>query len=134
MATQSRIIDLSGDQEFLRKLKSLGDRATTIVSGALLQEAEAIMTESKKQVPVDTGNLRSSGHVTPPEVRGGHVAVTLAYGGPAAPYAIVQHERLDLRHTVGKAKYLEDPLLEAASGMERRIGSIIRKGIEDAAR
>lgn len=134
MPAQSRIIDLSGDKEFLRKLKSLGDRATTIVSAALFQEAEAIMTESKQQCPVDTGVLRSTGHVTPPEVSGGRVVVTLGYGGPAAPYAIVQHERLDFVHKVGRAKFLEIPMLEAVNGMEARLGAMIRKGIEGALR
>jgi hypothetical protein len=132
MASQTRIIDLSGDTAFFRKLKSLGDRATTIVSAALLQEAEAIMTESKQQCPVDTGALRASGHVTPPEISGGHVAVTLAYGGPAAPYAIFVHEKLTARHPIGKAKYLEDPLLGAVNGIEARLGAMIRKGIESA--
>lgn len=134
MAAQSRIIDLSGDKEFLRKLRSLGDQATTLVKAALLQEAEAIMTESKQQVPVDTGVLRSTGHVTPPESSRGHVVVTLGYGGPAAPYAIVQHERLDFAHKVGAAKFLERPMLEAVNGMEQRLGRAIRAGIENALR
>lgn len=134
MAAQTRIIDLSGDKAFLRKLKSLGDRATTIVSGALFQEAEAIMTESKQQCPVDTGALRSSGHVAPPETSGGRVVVTLGYGGPAVSYAIFVHENLTARHPVGKAKFLEDPLLAAVNGMEARLGAMIRKGIEQALR
>ena len=92
------------------------------------------MTESKKQCPVDVGTLRSTGHVQGPETSGGHVVVTLGYGGPAAPYAIVQHERLDFHHTVGKAKFLEVPMLEAVNGMEARLGAAIKKGIEDAAR
>lgn len=30
--------------------------------------------------------------------------------GYSAPYALVQHERLDFQHRVGQAKYLEQPI------------------------
>lgn len=134
MPAQTRILDFQGQAKLIQTLKTLGARAQTIVGAALLQEAEKIMTESKRQCPVDLGNLRDTGHVTEPEVSGGHVSVTLGYGGPAAPYAIVQHERLDFQHKVGKAKFLEDPLLEAANGLETRLAQSIKRGIEDAAR
>jgi len=39
----------------------------------------------------------------------------------------VQHERLDYKHSVGGPKYLERPLLEAASGMGERIAKKIRE-------
>ncbi len=53
-------------------------------------------------VPRDEGILAGTGKVTGPS--GG--VVTLRFGGPAAPYAVVQHENLDFRHTVGEARYL----------------------------
>lgn len=53
-------------------------------------------------VPVDEGVLRSTGRVTGPEGN----EVEWSYGGAAAPYAIVQHERLDFRHTVGEARWM----------------------------
>ena len=165
MPAQSRIIDLAGGDELIRKLKALGEKAQTIVGGALYREAEAIMTESKKQCPVDLGNLRASGSVSLPELQGAMVVVTLGYGGPSGSgnhggetnkkdvgYAIVQHEDLDLDHSkvlskkegqrrggvvwgaIGKAKYLEDPMLSAVSGMEERLANGIAKGIDDAAR
>jgi hypothetical protein len=60
-------------------------------------------------------------------VSGDDVSVTLSYGGPASDYAVVQHERLDYKHSVGGPKYLERPLLEAASGMGERIAKKIRE-------
>lgn len=133
MPSQTRIIDLSGFEELLQKLRQLGDRAPALVGAALYREAEAVMTESKKKCPVDTGNLRDTGHVSEPENRGGHVVVTLGYGGPAAPYAIVQHEG-DFQHTTGEKKFLESAMLEAANGMEARVAEAIGKAIEDEVR
>lgn len=134
MPAQTQIIDLSGLQDLLRKLATLGAKAETIAGAAIYQEGEAIMAKSKEQCPVDFGALLSSGHVTEPETRSGHIVVTLGYGGPAVKYAIVQHEKLEFKHTVGNAKFLEIPTLEAVSGMEARLGARIKKGIEDAAR
>ena len=134
MPAQSRIIDLAGGEELIRKLKALGEKAQTIVGGVLYREAEAIMTESKTQCPVDVGTLRASGHVQDPVSSGGQVIVTLGYGGPAVPYAIVQHEAMNFQHTVGNAKFLEDPMLAAVTGVEERLAKGIAKGIDDATR
>lgn len=80
--------------------------------------ANRIMTESKlKYVPVDTGMLRSTGHVNLPVTKGTSVEVTEGFGGPAAPYAYRQHECLTYRHKVGMAKYLEKPTLLFASAI-----------------
>lgn len=60
-------------------------------------------------MPVDKGILRGSGYVTDPDVRPGRISVSMGY---ATDYAAAVHERLDAAHTVGQAKYLEQPLLE----------------------
>jgi hypothetical protein len=108
-------------------LNQFGQNASQALGAALYQEAELVMTDSKANyVPVDTGMLRSTGHVDPPQMSGNQVSVTLGYGGPSAPYALRQHEDLSYRHTVGQAKYLEEPLLKAANGMAGRIGDKLR--------
>lgn len=96
--------------------------------GALYEEGEEIMGRSVEEfVPVDLGALRASGHVTQPKSMGDETVVELVYGGPAAPYAVIQHERLDFDHNVGQAKYLEIPALEAVPGMAARIGGRIAR-------
>jgi hypothetical protein len=75
--------------------------------GPLNLEANLIMTESKRDTPVDTGTLRGSGHVQPPKVGLQTLSVTMGFGGAASAYAIIQHERTDLRHQSGTAKFLE---------------------------
>jgi hypothetical protein len=88
-------------------------------------EAERLMTESKQTfVPVDTGALRSSGHVEPVRFTGrATIEVSLGYGGPSAAYALEVHENLNSHHAYGQAKYLETPVrLAVESGLsEARI-------------
>lgn len=114
-------IEMVGVQQVQAELARLAERAKPIAGQALYVEAEAIMAESKQRAPVDTGALRSSGHVLPPDIDKDGVEVKLGYGGAAEAYAIVQHERLDYHHTVGEAKFLERPLLDAARGMAQRL-------------
>lgn len=100
------------------------------VAVALYQEAEEVMGKSKEAyVPVDQGTLRGTGHVQPPEIHGGRVWVELGYGGPAAPYALVQHEHLGYRHTVGRAKYLEQAVLDSVPGMSDRLAASILRAV-----
>ena len=133
------------------------------MANALYRQAERIMTASKRQVPVDTGNLRETGHVEPPKhpLNEHDIAVTLAYGGTAGAsvtkhrtegkgpdkkrvtyyseggkvgYAVYVHEDLTVRHRVGNAKYLERPLVEASGDLESRLAKDLRRDIEGAAR
>lgn len=76
----------------------------------MVRIGEEIMTDVKasrpgKGVPRDTGALASTGRVKGTRVgRGARVA--LSFGGAAAPYALVQHERTDYNHKLGEARYL----------------------------
>ena len=79
----------------------MADKAPQAMAGALYREAEAIMADSKLKVPVGwppedpgSGTLRSTGHVDLPVISGSEIEVTEGYGGPAAHYALRQHEEL----------------------------------------
>ena len=93
----------------------------------LYQEAETIMTRSKRDfVPVKDGTLRGSGFVDVPVIKGTAASVTMGYGGAASAYALIQHEALHFRHpNGGQAKYLEQPVMEATRGMDRRLGATV---------
>jgi len=93
------------------------------LAGALWREGNRIMTNSKDEVPVRFGILRASGTVFLPKIEGLTVEVTLGYGGAAQAYAVVQHERTDFHHNVGKAHYLSDPMEAAAAGMDGRLAA-----------
>ena len=80
--------------------------------------------EAKLEVPVDLGPLRDSGIVLPPNARG---EVECGFGGPSEPYALVQHENLSFSHTVGKAKYLEDPFNRMLRGFDKRVAAGLKR-------
>jgi hypothetical protein len=126
----SRAVKIKGLPGVKAALRMYGRRANKGLKAGLYQEGEGIMAESKEQVPVRDGILKGTGHVQLPREEAGRVTVTLGYGGPAAPYALRQHEELSYKHTVGKAKYLSDPADAAVAGMDRRVAAVIERSIE----
>jgi hypothetical protein len=109
--------------------RTLGNHAKRALARALVREANEIMATSKSQfVPVDTGVLRASGAVNPPEYGSkGKVSITLGYGGSAVKYAIPQHENRRYRHTVGQWKYLETPALAATRAIRDGVNGELRR-------
>ncbi len=104
------------------------------VGNALRAEAEIEMTEAKRRTPVWNparkvppghvpGTLRASGIVTGPTVDGADISVRLAFGGPAAPYALYVHEDMEAFHASGQAKFLESTLLESAPYLAARVAA-----------
>lgn len=142
MAERFRI-RVRGIEQVRRALRRLNGTANEAFARELFREGETIMTESKQLVPVDSGALRSTGHVTPPVREAGTLRVTLAYGGPAGAegvsdegkgryvgYALHVHEDLTARHTVGGPKFLERPALEATPGMATRMAVRIQAALD----
>ncbi len=118
---------MSGMRELRDIITEAGDQAALLAASALYQEGLKMMAVSQRQVPVRTGVLRSTGHVYPPVQRGRAVEVMLAYGGPAAPYAWMQHENLDISHDEPtKAKYLEDPVMDRRAEFENAVNRRMR--------
>lgn len=102
---------------------------------ALHQGAEAILTESLKEVPHATGTLARSAAVTDASRED---AVYISYN---TPYAVRQHENLTLRHpdprnplsTPGrKAKYLEDPFNRLKAKVMKAVRLKVKKALKDA--
>ena len=120
----------SGVEQLKMALAKRVNEAPSAMGQALYVEAERIMTESRERVPVDKGPLRGSGIVLLPEINANGAEVEFGYGGAASEYAVIQHERLDYSHTVGEAKFLERPTLEAADGLEARLARIVKSRLE----
>ena len=133
-----KVVGVSGLQ---RRFRGASKRIQQAIKATLFQEAERMMTISKQQVPVDTGNLRASGHVTLPFESGGQVFVELGYGGPAGAgahggqsnaqsvgYALTVHEDLQMQHRQGtKAKYLEDPVKENIPHLKQAVNAAVKQ-------
>ena len=77
------------------------DRAVEAGAEVGIQDwADAELEESARLVPVDSGTLRASGHVSTDGMRASVYYTT--------DYASIVHERLDLYHPDGQAKFLEN--------------------------
>lgn len=126
-------ITFSGQTKAARQLQMAAVSGPTALAGGLYQEAETVMTASKQQfVPVDLGALRDSGFVQPPVVTGTQAHVVMGFGGPSVDYAVIQHEDLTLRHTVGGPKYLELPLRARLQGMPAVLKMHVQNGVRQA--
>lgn len=113
-------IELRGLKKLVKQMERMegGER---MLAQALYGEASVVLNESKKIVPVETGNLRASGRVERPVTGRGQASVEITYGGAAAPYALIVHEvptnsggrwGTGMKHAPGKSwKYLEIPVM-----------------------
>ena len=133
MADTSKLLGAERMRRTFRRLRS-SSVLMRPVAAMLFQEGERIMAQSKKQVPVDTGNLKNTGIVEPPEIQGLEASVLLGYGGPAVDYAVTVHENLQAKHKVGNALYLERPFNDNLPGAQRRLGVRLRGSLRDSLR
>lgn len=124
-------VEMKGLEELRKKVIRLKKDGRLAMAQGIYEAAEGIMTVSKGEwVPVRRGVLRSSGTVKPPEDRGrSGIVCEMGYGGAASKYAIPQHERMDYRHTVGKAKYLEAPAVMMAPTIGQKVAIHINRAI-----
>lgn len=136
---------ITGDKNLINKLNKMAGKNPKSVAKAIYGEATEIMSDSKNNYcPVDSSDLKNSGHVELPEIKGNNIIVKLGYGGAAAPYALVVHENPRSGKTggvspqgkkykrwakVGQWKYLETPLVNAIKGMAERLAGSIKKDL-----
>jgi hypothetical protein len=123
-----------------RKIERMGRNVAGGAPSGLRVIAELVLTDIKAArpghgVPIDQGPLRDSGQASGPDDKG---VVTVSFGGPAAPYALRQHEELSYRHTVGEARYLvrgfERFKLDGAAAAVKSLRANARAGIRAAAK
>lgn len=114
-------------------MKKLEKGVSLQAAAALYQEALIEQKESMKRTPVDVrkggsggGTLRDSHETSAPYYKGKFLNVDISVGGPAAPYAVVQHEDMSFLHKVGQAKFLESTIMESAPYMLARLAKRIK--------
>ena len=117
-------MSVKGIKDAQRNLRAYQKRVRGAVGKALHAEGQAIMREAKKEVPVDTGRLRQTGFVGRAVDGPKGPTVPIGFG---TKYALPVHERLEVHHPVGKAKYLEDPVNRAKKGFPARIASRVKR-------
>ncbi|GAA2037359.1 hypothetical protein GCM10009740_31440 [Terrabacter terrae] len=110
-----RHIDLSG----------LSASVAAVTPEAVARAGEHIRGVSVSRTPVDTGRLSGSAAVHL-DHQDGDATASITYDGPYARY---QHERLDLRHETGQAKFLESALLSEADTALDMIATDLRRAL-----
>lgn len=114
-----------------------------VTGEALWLVGQDCLRQAQDNIPLDTGALRRSGHVSagalpdPGGVYAAAVAETSAgeeregsgdvFVSYSTPYAIVQHEGLHIRHLHGGAKWLERALPLAWARLDTMIRRAKRK-------
>jgi hypothetical protein len=120
-------VSMKGGPELRKKLEELAKRYPEAAGAALYQEALRIMAASVLKTPVDTGRLRASAYVGPPEREGGKLIVREGYG---VEYAAAVHERTETHHPVGQAKFLESALSDATGDFQENLAARIKENAE----
>lgn len=122
-------LELEGFKQLVNGLDQLPIKVGQEFGHSLRRWAEEVMTNSKQLVPVRTGHLRDTGEISGPEFKGGAWEVSLGYGDKRAWYAAIVHERLDVRHPTGQAKYLEQPINENLPRVDQMLQDAIERAI-----
>jgi hypothetical protein len=139
MAVFKARLDMNFDG-FEASMKALVDKVDRGTKKATIAACEEILDNSLQEVPRDTETLANSAYY---EIKGAYKNFTgeVGYGGngdpvnpksgkPASNYALVVHEDLGAAHTVGKAKFLEDPVRRYAGKFVSRATKVIRAEID----
>ncbi len=115
-------LDFEGMDTITAFIHNVSPRVTQYLYDELVEVGDEAFAESQMQVPVRTGALKGSGHITDPIMEPGNIALQIGYGGPAAGYALFVHENLAAHHSPPtKAKYLEDPVNAAIQSLPSRM-------------
>ena len=127
-------VTVTGVSEAISKLSRMGVDVEPIIASELNVQHEMIMTIAKQRTPVDTGALRSSGHVIPPKITRGKIQSIGAFGGTSVLYAIFVHENLQVHHRVGQAKFYQSAVQEKSSDIAPAIKAKILAYLNSIAR
>jgi len=121
-------ITVVGDVALRKALAKLAESYPRATAAALYQEGFAIDALAVARTPVDTGRLRATHYVAPPQRDFGGPVVEVGFG---TDYAAAVHNVLDVDHLIGQTLFLESAFKERVSGWEPRMAARIR---ENAAR
>jgi hypothetical protein len=111
------------------QIEDIGEALENAAAGALWQNAQDVQRVASTKIPVKTGHLRRSYVVDVPRIRPGAISVVVGYG---AHYALWVHERTELTHTNGQAKFLTVAIDEEAGDfaekLAKRTAALAKKG------
>lgn len=123
-------IEMKGLKQVRKRLDKVRKDSPNAFAGALWQNAQDIQRAANPKVPVDTGTLKRAWVVDAPKIQSGTISVDVGYG---TAYAIYVHERTDLGHDTGQAKFLEAAIKEESGKFLQKLAKRADKLIESGA-
>ena len=110
------------DTELQQFVRSTRDK----IRQNMLKEGTRLMGLMRARTPYRNGSLKNSGLVQGPDDEGNDIIVVLSFGNDQVNYAIPVHERINLRHRHGRAKFMESVVQEEAGNIAPNITEGIR--------
>lgn len=126
--------------DFDAALNTILKNTNTASIRAIEEDCIEILNLSLAEVPRETDTLAASGYYNV-KVKGTEINGEVGYGGNGDPinpltgqsasyYMVAVHEDLSVRHIIGKAKYLEDPVRAYTQGFGDSLYSKLKKAVE----
>ena len=91
-------VRVEGLADIRRLIRANNRKVIAATRRSVTAEVVELGRRADELVPFDTGNLMRSQIIKLPTAFGRSIVGTVEYGGTAAPYALVQHEDLELWH------------------------------------
>jgi len=87
-----------GFKEIMAEMERVAVDTERALLKAVETAVQSIAGNADEMVPEDEGQLRASQDIVRPRRSGNSITASISYGGPSAPYALIQHENADLWH------------------------------------
>ena len=121
---------LIGLDKVLRNFNKEIDKIKTKTNKGLMEASMFIFSESKRNVPVDLGFLRSSAYVEHHTSFGGYYHSTIGY---TASYAVYVHENLNAKHGTKRDKFVRNGVVILPQKSERVGAKFLERVITEKA-
>jgi hypothetical protein len=108
------------------KLKEFSNRIREIIKRNMGAEGTRLMALMKARTPYRNGALKGSGQSQGPDYEGNDIIVVLSFGSDTVHYAIPVHERINVRHRHGRAKFMESVIQEESSNIGPNLAKDLR--------
>lgn len=108
----------------LAGLKAAEDRTVKAALAAVDKFGLQVLGDAQQLCPVKTGALKASATEEPAELHGSNVTKRIGFN---TDYAAAVHERLDLAHTQGQAKFLETAIRNNAPKLAPFVAAAVKK-------
>lgn len=113
-------------QQFLKSLGAARQRAEAAAVRAINRFGQAVLTNARERCPIEFGDLKRSATGLPAENDDGKITKVIGF---SESYAAAVHERLDVHHPYGEAKFLENAMREMTPELAQYVRDEIAKDL-----